>query len=439
MTFLNEESWDLDKCVAHLREMFAFLQRWKWLVTVRPIDIVVSRTLDEHAALLDFLAKIPLDKQKRILLGYYEDSWPVELKELIVESTSVVPAVPDLFSRNVPGKGTISKKDHETSRLSSLVCRICREMQPKGIVDVGSGLGYVDRVLCESIEGCSILAIESEEARCTTAHALNRNVGFGDRIVQVPRKLFSDNVHEMAEIVTETFDNSSCLIALHACGDLSLTSLKLFEVTPSLQSAVVVPCCYHKMAPCSKNEFDNFPCSEALKWTIADDRDLCCVSFLRLAAESSREMWLNRDPAQWARHARSVAYRALVQSYQENRNIVFRKRKRKAVKSKSTESWSDYAACWAKNTQAVEPNGTELNEETVENELKGFCTEEQASILVSKTLGYNTLRNVAQNVAELFVLVDRLTSLKEQNYDCSLARIADSAVSPRSVAIIVEK
>lgn len=58
--------------MAHLREMFAFLQRWKWLVTVRPIDIVVSRTLDEHAALLDFLAKIPLDKQKRILLGYYE-------------------------------------------------------------------------------------------------------------------------------------------------------------------------------------------------------------------------------------------------------------------------------------------------------------------------------------------------------------------------------
>ena len=54
------------------------------------------------------------------------------------------------------------------------------------------------------------------------------------------------------------------LVGLHACGDLSNSTLKLFVSNPKIQGLSLVSCCYHKMI--------KFPLSTVYKQRIFADR-----------------------------------------------------------------------------------------------------------------------------------------------------------------------
>ena len=45
----------------------------------------------------------------------------------------------------------------------------------------------------------------------------------------------------------ETNDSVAVLTGLHACGDLSCTTLKWFVSNPSIVGLCLISCCYHKM------------------------------------------------------------------------------------------------------------------------------------------------------------------------------------------------
>uniref|UniRef100_A0A0K8T4F4 Methyltransferase domain-containing protein n=2 Tax=Lygus hesperus TaxID=30085 RepID=A0A0K8T4F4_LYGHE len=441
---------NLEDTKEYIKKLGTFLVDWKWLVLTRPTHILVDKVMESHAHILGPLASLPLETHCKVPFGYKKEFWPNDLLLFLdrVCSEQLVFPFKSVVSPGKNGSSTTkitSKKLHETTRLSAFVASICSKESIKCIVDVGSGLGYVDRELCQVVDGCRIVAVESEEARCTSADAVNKDQGLADRIIQLPMKLFSSNIKEVADIVNATANGDSCLIALHACGDLTPTSLRLFEHNTSIVSAVIMSCCYHKMSSSfdkGRTTFRNFPSSEYVKSLLADgsvDSDLADVSFLRLAAESTKELWATRSLDSLTLHAQSVAFRAIIQLYEEQNGIIFKKTKRKAVKPSSRRNWKSYAEAWVSNTDSYRRSDNQLiDRNDLLKELEDFISENDIEEVVKRTMAFNTLRNCVQHLVESFVLVDRLLALKEAGFTrSSLVRVSDAAISPRSIAIVV--
>ncbi|KAF6200933.1 hypothetical protein GE061_005380 [Apolygus lucorum] len=441
---------NLEDTKKYIEKLGTFLADWKWLVCTRPTHILVEKVLESHADIIEPLASLPPETQRQVPFGFKEEFWPKDLLifldrvcngRLVFPSKCVV--TPD--ESESPTRKASSKKLHETIRLSAFVASICSTKAIKNIVDVGSGLGYVDRELCQVVEGCRIVAVESEAARCTSADVVNKDFGFADRIIQLPMKLYSSNIEEVAGKVKASADGVSCLIALHACGDLTPTSLRLFKHDASILSAVIMSCCYHKMVSSSdkgRTAFSNFPSSEFLQSCLADgsiDSDIADVSFLRLAAESTKELWATRSHEHHMLHAQSVAFRAIVQLYEDQNGIMFRKSKRKVAKPSSRRNWKSYAEAWVANSDAYRLRSNQLiDRNELLKELEDFISDDEIEKVVKRTMAFNTLRNCVQHLVESFVLVDRLLALKEAGFTrSSLVRVSDPAISPRSIAIVV--
>ena len=60
--------------------------------------------------------------------------------------------------------------------------------------------------------------------------------------------------------------SSALLVGLHACGDLSCSTLNLFFSNPAIHGLSLVSCCYHKMT--------QFPISKELKESICEYEDI---------------------------------------------------------------------------------------------------------------------------------------------------------------------
>ena len=60
--------------------------------------------------------------------------------------------------------------------------------------------------------------------------------------------------------------NLGLLVGLHACGDLSCSTLNLFVSNPAIHGLSLVSCCYHKMT--------QFPISKAFKESIFEYKDI---------------------------------------------------------------------------------------------------------------------------------------------------------------------
>lgn len=94
------------------------------------------------------------------------------------------------------------------------------------------------------------------------------------------------------------------LIGLHACGDLTVTALKLSTMNPeNVNGLIIMPCCYHRMELIDDKEFRNFPLSGALQSIVKElngsKHDHYSSPFhrpfLRLACQQSAKHWSKQE------------------------------------------------------------------------------------------------------------------------------------------------
>lgn len=122
------------------------------------------------------------------------------------------------------------------------------------------------------------------------------------------------------------------LIGLHACGDLTVTALKLSVVGSLVKGLVVMPCCYHRMTLSNESEFQNFPLSAGLCRLMTDlahqtrspsvsqeaDKHRRLTSppfhrpFLRLACQQSITHWQKMSEEEHRIHGSRMYTRSLV-------------------------------------------------------------------------------------------------------------------------------
>lgn len=255
------------------------------------------------------------------------------------------------------------KKQHEIQRLATVVKETLKlnetinedEYQNEGqdkyvLIDFGSGLGYLSELLYKLNRNLLILGLEADTYRVEAAEkrvttymptAINSiqyrqqfiTESSKDFIVKTVEEVFKLNYQHVAPQIT----TNMVIIGLHACADLTITSLKLFLQLREVRHLIIMPCCYHKLQVCGDSsttaglKFKNFPLSESLKQVLLGNEDNVIDNanyakcneayttylnrpFLRLACQQTLKRWNKCSLTEHLMHGSEMFLRAVAES-----------------------------------------------------------------------------------------------------------------------------
>ena len=266
------------------------------------------------------------------------------------------------------------KKQHEIQRLASVIRNVLKLKEYEGdnvheekcvLIDFGSGLGYLSELLYKLNENLLILGLEADTYRVEAAEKrVKAYMPTGCNAIQYCQQFITENSKEFIVVAVEELlklnyhhtlaeqqqqqqqiTTKMAIIGLHACADLTITSMKLFFQLLQVQYLIIMPCCYHKLqiiddcSVCKTNaaavtaelKFRNFPISECLKKVLlANESDKSNYAskendtgnyttylnrpFLRLACQQTLKRWSRCSPHAHCAHGCEMFLRAVAES-----------------------------------------------------------------------------------------------------------------------------
>lgn len=216
------------------------------------------------------------------------------------------------------------KKIHEILHFAPLIHNICQEQSfTKCILDVGCGLGYLSHLLNEKYQykvlgiDCSTKYIHLAYKNQEKFHKMSKNdVIFREHYINESSLATLDN--SIRENFGEAASNV-CMVGLHACADLSITVLDLFSKLDSVNSLIIMPCCYHRLKLKQKKNnleyFEHFPASNILKELFNEfsAAGFIRTPFLRLACQQTATAYNKMTQEELNQQSRDMLYRAILQ------------------------------------------------------------------------------------------------------------------------------
>nr|CAD7568129.1 unnamed protein product [Timema californicum] len=173
------------------------------------------------------------------------------------------PKLTNVFTKHVK-----PKKRHEIFKMAQIVARTARVQRCHQVVDVGSGLGHLARMLTYGF-GLKVCCLEAQDTLSTQARRLDEEL----KVTASKHLLASDmskfvhpvHINITLDYKTEPSDLEQALtiafggihkdgfkfgiVGLHPCGDLGPILLNLFDRCPSAMFINIVGCCYMKITP----------------------------------------------------------------------------------------------------------------------------------------------------------------------------------------------
>ncbi|KAM7345778.1 uncharacterized protein ACRADG_011927 isoform 1-T3 [Cochliomyia hominivorax] len=389
------------------------------------------------------------------------------------------------------------KKQHEIQRLATVVGDILKVKDVDNkekflLIDFGSGLGYLSELLYKLNENFLILGLEADTYRVEAAEKRIKTYITSNKHSIVYRQQFiTENSKEFikrtAEEVfklnyqtaaAEQLTTKMVIIGLHACADLTITSMKLFLQMAQVQKLIIMPCCYHKMemvddltAPATTTpanlKFRNFPLSESLKKVLLvvaeEDIDNNVTTneaftfylnrpFLRLACQQTLKRWSKCSTLEHHIHGNEMFLRAVAESLkQEEEN----EKEMELVVVKNKETKTDLKSLTPEQLKSFDTFSRIYNLKRKEtNELLEWSDKHCRKFLEimekypngdKLAEGLTCLQTSMQKLCENLVLYDRLCFMKETAFKMDLKikvryeKIMDEELSPRCYVLIAEK
>ncbi|ESO12643.1 hypothetical protein HELRODRAFT_159218 [Helobdella robusta] len=293
------------------------------------------------------------------------------------------------------------KKVHEVERMAKFIDMKCKELDCKYIIDIGSGMGYLGFVMTKLLD-YKVLGIEISEkmSRKTNARAENGESGIPDM----------------------------CLVGLHCCGDLSVSTIKTFCQLKSIKLLLLFSCCYHSMKQNDDRTFENFPLSSDFKF-LNQHYCLNLYSF-RLAAQQTRSSWKLQTSNDHHLHMLNVGYRSILELACHKYGLAFKKNHRKLTKICNNTSFPDYL-------NSICSRSTLTIDHSAMNKILALY---QTCHPVMKLIEpFTMLQVMFQPIIELLILEDRCRYVKEQGFNCKVVQVFDDQVSSRNCAILAHK
>ena len=350
------------------------------------------------------------------------------------------------------------KKNHEIQVFSSSIEEMVNSTGCPYVVDIGSGKGYLGQRLTED-RGCLVLGIEGSTSCSESAHnrqkqinKLNNGLSKSDRSEKRPlMKTITQEIGDAtvedsssfvhiikmnldAEDVNWNCTNNSLLVGLHACGDLTAHTLKLFTKETYFRGIQIVGCCYnlctethlnrHLIAETDAAGPAHFPLSSYVK-----SKNIYLGKVARQLACQSPEKWQALEQELQP----SLLYRSVLQKVVCDLNVdvdILSKVKFRKI-GKRSASFVDYMTQVYKYLDANEVGLiAAMAEEYYERYSRRW---EEMKI-------FHWLRMQLAPCLEKLILLDRLCYLMENGLsNASVVKMFDTSLSPRCFAIVCEK
>ena len=130
-----------------------------------------------------------------------------------------------------------NKKNHQTHWFVQRIHQF--KSRPRSFLDVGGGRGDLAVQIALEFTDCSVIAVDCNTSSIEAGKCYAEQCGVSDRIAFVEMN-FSRYVQEYDGDTTAV----DCIVALHACGDLSDMALSLARDIGC--NFIICPCCYPK-------------------------------------------------------------------------------------------------------------------------------------------------------------------------------------------------
>ncbi|XP_031335450.1 protein RRNAD1 isoform X2 [Photinus pyralis] len=323
------------------------------------------------------------------------------------------------------------KKRHEIELIAKMCYKLANETQCHYIVDVGSGLGHLSRILCY-MYGLRVCALEAQKCLCTEARKLddfmentmknyfNISINQNLRVAHLNVKIKTDhNGSDILEAVKKAFgiDNDNIqfgIVGLHPCGNLGPTLLRLFKQSTQVKFLNIVGCCYMKLttfgyplsAYSQKNNYE-------LDYSA---RELACHALEAYVAKLK-----NGEFDQLKVHAYRAALEKLITDRQPNMY-------HSQVNSVKCTNGLVFAEKATSNLD-IKLSINEIESLQIKNYLDNW----------KDVVVFYSLRLMIAPLVENIILLDRLLYILESDYNCEITSLFNPQLSPRNQVLIAKK
>jgi hypothetical protein len=450
------------KKMNRIEKLKEFIHRYKWLAEFFAIDFLTTNFYNQIPAEFKVLEEVELsDLFDIVSAGTVKEEWPLSLKEFIkeahslpIERTCLVEPISVLKDICI---GMNDKKVKETSLISKVVDRVCRETKSNYIIDFGCGQGYLSSVLAYQF-GYHVIGIDGD---------IKQVIGGEQRAKRILDllKLHGHDVHGSLRFISKTIEWKDGLDAvlelieaeypdvlgqqwivcgLHTCGDLASTMIKgiVKSKKSSINGLVSIGCCYqllteHNSDGTSQHDRISpvgFPLSESV-----NPYHLGLHS--RMVGCSASQRWVS-DSEQVKESLRRLYYRSVLQRLLHDEHIIppaqsqeealVSNHGERAIKKMGKAACKDpitytKAALDRLGCDRAIPDGTVL----ATFEWYGFAKKQIAVIW--------TLRALLGDPIESLILLDRFMYTREQGFESQLVSVINPKDSPRNMALIVKR
>ena len=341
----------------------------------------------------------------------------------------------------IPMKKMTMKKQYEVESLIHLVDDVLQGSETE-IIDFGCGLGNFCLRLFEKF-GYTSLGIDCadmvQKAKERQQKYFPKSIG---KVKFVQHFL---NAKDSGEFILSHIDDDSkplTFFGLHGCGDLTVTSIKLFLNVSRVKKLIFLPCCYHKMSRSVSSQdsdiFNLFPLSSELTKILKNYPNFLNRPFLRLAGQQSPAKFKDMSVEDHWIHGKNMMERALVESLLSKDETAKRVNSFNIPENRVTfddiemkyqlldqsclpKDWTKMHRQRFEEIRAKFPDGEEMSE-------KLFC-----------------LQTMLQSNSESLVLIDRIRFIEEEakrmnlELKVSVKKLQNDKLSPRCIILIVEK
>ena len=267
----------------YLTQAFTLMHRYEWLANSYVAEFFINNSWEkfpiawrkcfEKLTLEEIANNIMTNKKNRT----FRFVWPLSLLAFISSCHSLslnrtqkksLPTKDEIVNQSkIFSKHIKPKKRHELSLFPNIVHQVCEKTNSKTVVDVGSGLGHLSRMLAYLYD-YSVTAIEMEGQRLPLAGKFDKDLENELKRISRDKEIKFGEVRHIAKLInpninTEEFvslikdkrkEKLNCvLVGLHTCGDLASTMLNVFNNTSIIKGIVSASCCYFRMTLLEKD------------------------------------------------------------------------------------------------------------------------------------------------------------------------------------------
>ncbi|KAK4871669.1 hypothetical protein RN001_015793 [Aquatica leii] len=316
------------------------------------------------------------------------------------------------------------KKRHEIELIAKMCYKLASETQCYYIVDVGSGLGHLSRILFYKY-GLRVCALEAQQYLSSEASKLDNtmentmnyfDVCFNKnfRVIYLNVKIQTNsNGEDLLNAVKAAFDVDNIqfgIVGLHPCGDLGPTLLRLFNRSPQVKFINIVGCCYMKLSslgyPLSEYSITN---KYSLEYSA---REVACHAI---------EAYIKKLKSGKHNELKIHAYRAILEKLIVTKFPNLHHSQVASVKCKDNLTFLEYCSKALSNLD-IQLSESELQSEEVKEDLSKW----------KNVVTFYSLRLMIAPLLENIITLDRMLYTSQSGYYYELNSIFDPELSPRN-------